>query len=335
MQIHRPLTFEERRYIEFRLRLKCSLREIGRKLGRDHSIIIREVASGGGRKRYTAATSEKRAARARTKRGRHRKLEDDIILHETVVRELKGGLAPHVIAGRLKTHPPGEDNPLFGKTISHEAIYQYIYEGEGRWEGLYSHLRYKHRKRRKHHSRKPRKNTIPERISIHERPLAVALRTTLGHWESDSVIYQKQKAILSVQVERKSRLLRFHRAVNKTAEETEQAWRKTIESLPKELFKTMTFDNGTEGARHLILRSEFQIDTYHCDAFASWQKGGVENANGIIRRFLPKQKDLSALTDREIYEIQERINNTPRKSLNYSTPNEVIAQYLSSGALIS
>ena len=153
-------------------------------------------------------------------------------------------------------------------------------------------------------------------------------RTTFGHWESDSVIYTKQKPVLSVQLERKSRLVRFHKTRDKTAEETEHAIRKTIESLPKECFKTMTFDNGTEGARHGNIRDDYEIDTYFCDTYSSWQKGGVENVNGIIRWFLPKTKDLSVLSDREIYDIQELINDTPRKCLGYRTPNEVIRQYL-------
>ncbi|MGK5094814.1 IS30 family transposase, partial [Deltaproteobacteria bacterium TL4] len=171
-------------------------------------------------------------------------------------------------------------------------------------------------------------------MSVHIRPDEIAARETFGHWESDSMIYQKQKTILSVQVERKSRLLRFRRARNKTAEETEHAIRKTVESLPPEFFKTMTFDNGTEGADHRMIRDDYGLQTYFCDPYASWQKGSVENINGIIRRFLPKQKDLSALTDREIYDIQETINNTPRKSLGYFTPNEVVSQYLQSGGAL-
>lgn len=142
------------------------------------------------------------------------------------------------------------------------------------------------------------------------------------------MIYPEQRNIFSVQIERKTRLVRIHRAANRTAAETELAIRRTVESLPKTLFQTMTFDNGTEGANHRMIRDDYGIDTYFCDAYASWQKGAVENVNGIIRRFLPKTKDLSAMTDREIYQIQETINDTPRKPLNYLTPNEVISQYL-------
>lgn len=328
MQIHRPLTLVEREFIEFRLRLKTKLREIGRRLGREHSIISREVSSNGGKKKYSATRAQKRADSNRKKRGRKRKLETDEALHEHVVSRLRAGASPDVIAGKLKASPPTSESPLFGKSISHEAIYQYIYDGEGRWEDLYSCLLYRHQKRRKRFGRKPRgKALIPERISIDLRPEEIAARTTFGHWESDSVIFPGQKNVLSVQVERKSRLVRFHKAPDKTAESTEHAIRKTIESLPEELFLTMTFDNGSEGANHRTIRDECGITTYFCDPYASWQKGSVENLNGIIRRFLPRTKDLSVLTDREIHEIQERINDTERKCLGYLTPNEVIRQY--------
>jgi len=326
MQTKTHFTLYEREKIEFYLRLKMSLREIGRKLNRDHGALSREIRRNTGhRKRYSAVLASRFEGERRHRR-KGRKLEKDWTLHDYVVGELRTGRSPDVIAGRMKRNPRPA---LQGKTVSHESIYRYIYEGAGRWEGLYHHLRYKRRIRHKRYQRKPQEKVrIPERISIHARPEEIETRRTFGHWESDTVIYVKQKPVISVQIERKARLLRFHRAGNKTAEETETAIRKTIESLPPQLFKTMTFDNGTEGANHRVIRDEFGIDTYFCDTYSSWQKGSVENINGIIRRYLPKQKDLSVLSDREIYEIQERINDTPRRCLQYLTPNEVIQQYL-------
>lgn len=329
MQIKRHLTHYEREKIEYYLRLKMGIRTIARKLKRDHSVISREARRNRSvAKKYGAATAARIEERRRRRR-KGRKLEKDVRLHDHVVRELRLGRSPDVIAGHMRTKPP---SALRGKTVSQESIYRYIYEGEGRWEGLYHLLRYRHRKRRKHYQRKPHgKARILERISIHARPEEIETRRTFGHWETDSMIYQKQKTILSVQVERKSRLLRFHRATGKTAEETEIAIRKTIDSLPLTFFKTMTFDNGTEGANHRLIRDDYGITTYFCDTYSSWQKGSVENMNGIIRRFLPKQKDLSVLSDRKIYELQETINDTPRRSLGYLTPNEVVRQYLVMG----
>jgi IS30 family transposase len=332
MQTKTHLTDVERKFIEFHLRLHFALREIGRRLGRDHSVISREVKRNlGGRKRYDAMTAVDLEAKRRARR-KGMKLEKDERLHDHVILELRRGLTPDVIAGCMKAFPVPS---LRGQTVSHESIYRYIYDGEGRYEGLFHLLAHHRQRRQKHGTRKPRQNSrIPERISIHARPEEVNDRKNFGHWESDTVIYSKQRAVLSVQIERVSRLLRFHRAPTKSAEDTEHSIRRTVESLPTGSVRTMTFDNGTEGARHTVIRDEYGIATYFCDAYASWQKGAVENANRIIRRYLPKTKDLSVLTDREIHDIQETINDTPRKSLGYRTPNYVAAQYLREGGAL-
>jgi len=325
MQTKTHLTQHERERIEFLRRLKTGIREIGRRLGRCHSVVSRELRRNkGGQVRYTASKAAEVEEKRRCKR-KGMKLEKDHLLHDHVVRELRSGRSPDIIAGRMKIDPPSE---LHGRTISTESIYHFIYEGEGRREGLYHLLPSTRPRRQKRGCRKRQKSRIPERISIHARDAEVTERTSFGHWESDTVIYSKQRGVLSVQVERASRLLRFHKAQTKSAEDTEHSIRKTVESLPRQAFQTMTFDNGTEGTRHTVIRDEYDIRTYFCDAYASWQKGAVENVNRIIRRFLPKTKDLSVLTDREIYDIQETINDTPRRCLRYRTPNEVAAQYL-------
>ena len=159
-----------------------------------------------------------------------------------------------------------------------------------------------------------------------------------GHLESDTVIYRKQKECLSVQYERSIQMVRFHRVADKSAEATHAAVVSTIESLPAELIKSVTYDRGTEGAFHWKLRLDYGIDTFHCDPYCSWQKGGVENVNGIIRRYLPIQTDLSQYSDNELMAIQEKINNRPRKSLGWKTPNEAYREILNrtlTGALIT
>ena len=138
------------------------------------------------------------------------------------------------------------------------------------------------------------------------------------------MIFSKQKTALSVQSERKSKLIRMHKVMDKTAEETKNALVRTAESVPKDLFLTLTFDNGTENVEHVEIKREYDVDTYFCDPFASWQKGGVENANKLIRHYLPRKTDLNQLTDKDIYDIQEKLNNRPRRCLNYLSPNEVI-----------
>lgn len=320
------LTFFERQIIESKLRTNQSHRDIAKALGRDRRVIDREIERNKpiGRP-YTAVVAERMARERETKRNvpklskrQHRTLK------EHVIAELRHDRSPEQIAGVLAKQPPVE---LKGQTVCTETIYQFIYEGEGRYEHLYPHLRRGRKKRRKHWARKPQKVAIPERISIHERPKEVLCKTTVGHWESDTVEGKRTtKENLSVQYERKLMLARLHKVADKTASETEQAIRKSIDSLPLPLFKTITFDNGGEAATHTNLKKDYGLQTFFCDAYASWQKGGVENLNGLIRQYIPKGTDISKLTDRQIYDIQERLNNRPRKSLNFLTPNQALAR---------
>lgn len=329
-----PLTFYERQQIEFYLRLKLKKREIARRLKRNHSIIVREVKrnppSGG---YYRADLAQARADRL-AKKTNKRKLDKDFWLLRYVEEQLAQGFSPQQIAGRLKRYPPLH---LKSKAISHESIYLYIYETIY-GKHLYHYLRRVQKKRRKHGSRRQRaKITIPGRISIHARPEAITQKVRYGDWEKDLLEFSKQKECLAVQYERKSMLVRLVKVINKTAEESLEAISHTINSLPLPLFQSMTFDNGGENASHTELKRSFGMETYFCDPYSAWQKGGVENINGLIRQYLPRRTDLSKLTDKGIYEIQEKLNNRPRKSLGYLTPNEVINQefYLESGALNS
>lgn len=318
------ITFYERQVIEAKLRQERSHRHIALFLRRDRRVIDREVERNcGDYSPYTATTAQRIADQRERKRIR-KKLERDPVLRAHVVAELRQDLSPEQIAGRLRKQPA--QTTLTGKCICAETVYQYIYAGEGRFEYLYPHLRRQHHRRRRHRARTPKKVVIPERISIHERPEEVTAKSRLGHWESDTAVCRKQQSALSVQYERKSQLLRLHKVADRSAEETTAALHDTVTSLPQSLFRTMTFDNGGEGARHGELRQAYGIATYFCDAYASWQKGGVENMNGLIRQYIPKDAKLDAMTDADIRAIQEKLNNRPRKSLHYLTPNEVIAQ---------
>jgi IS30 family transposase len=315
------LTFLQREWIELLNNKGYGPRTIGRFLKRDHTIISRELkrnTTPG--KKYSAITAQK-LADLKARKTNKRKLEKDQQLHDYVVTQLSEGLSPDEIAGVLKDHPPAL---LSGKRISYEAIYDYIYNGEGKFEGLYHCLRKKHKVRRKKQSRRKQKVAIPERVSIHERPQAANDRKRFGDWETDTVQFKKQKTALSVQYERKLMLARIHKVNNKTAEETERALSDSIDSLPVELFKTITWDNGKEGVCHTKIRDDYNITTYFCDPYSSWQKGGVENLNGLIREYLPKDTDMTTITDTDVYRIQERLNNRPRKKLGYISPNEAL-----------
>lgn len=312
------LTFYDRQKLGYWFRTKQSLREIAKIMRRDHSVLVRELKrnGNGNRKKYRADIAQ-RLFEERSHKQHKGKLDKYPELKELVVKGLKKEWSPDVISGKMRVEKRKQ-------TISHESIYNYVYNRDGRYEGLYRYLPQGRSKRHKLYSRKKSKLSIPERVSIHQRPVYIDERKRYGDWESDSMIFSKQKTIISVQSERKSKLIRMHKAKDKSADETRNALVRTVESIEKDLILTITFDNGTEGAQHTEIKKEYGIDTYFCDPFASWQKGGVENANRLIRYYLPRNTDLSELTDRDVYEIQEKLNNRPRKCLNYKSPNEII-----------
>ncbi|MBI5421094.1 MAG: IS30 family transposase [Parcubacteria group bacterium] len=320
------ITFFERQIIESGLRVGKPVRAIAKCLSRDHRVIQREVNRNRMFIRPYSAILAQRLTDQREQKRHQRKLEklEFQPLRQYVIKQLKEDLSPEQIAGVTTQQPPLE---LKGQSISHESIYQYVYEGGGRFENLYYHLRRKRKKRQKQRARKPQKIVIPERISIHQRPAEINEKLAFGHWESDTLEGKRSiKEYVSVQYERKSQLARLHKIIDKSAIETEEVIRDSIGSLPQYLWQSITFDNGLEGANHYQLKNDYQLKTYFCDAYAAWQKGGVENLNGLIRQYIPKGSDISKLTEDQIYAIQEKLNNRPRKSLNYLTPNQVIAQ---------
>jgi len=327
------ITFYEREKIELYLKMKKTHRWIGKRLCRSHTDISREVKRNSNKFFPYRAVDAQRLHEARLLKKNRKKLEkyENNKLKEYVVSSLKDDLSPDQIAGRLKNEPSSE---LTGFAISHESIYQYIYNGAGRFELLYPHLRTGRHKRQRRFDRKKRsKINIPERVPIHFRPEEANKKERFGDWETDSMIFSKQKEILSTQYERKTMLCRLHKLPNKTAAETENAIADSVESLPKGMWLTITRDNGTENADHLNTLNNFDIQSYFCDPYCSWQKGGDENLNKLVRQYLPKKADMSKVTDDDIYIIQEKLNNRPRKSLNYLTPNEITAKYIESGAV--
>lgn len=322
-----PITFSEREKLEFLVRCHLGIREMARRLHRDHTVIMRELKRNTGRgDRYTAMSAE-RFVQQRRQRTRLRKLDQDNRLYWQVRLHLQERLSPEQIAGLLCAER--------GRSvISHETIYQYIYTGQGRFSGWHHYLRRSQRDRQPRQQRKRRKPKIPQRISIHARPTEINQRLTYGHWETDSMVFSKQKERLSVQYERKGQLVRIHKVADGSAAATLDALRNSVESLPRELWNSCTFDNGVEGVKHSVLRDDYDIPTYFCDPYASWQKGGVENMNGLIRQYLPRSTDLSQVTDVMIQWIEDQLNNRPRKGLGYQTPNQVIQSYLQGGGAL-
>lgn len=319
------LTFREREWIEFHVDIGLSYRSIAKFLNRNHTVISREITRNSSPHFPYRAVIAQKAADRKSKKTNTRKLTTDKQLNKYVVASLSKDWSPEQISGRLKEHPPPR---LVGKRICPETIYQYVYN-DGRDESfnrLYTHLRKAKSHRQPRYSRKPRNVvTIPDRTSIHERPETIDKKEGYGNWESDTMSCKYRKPV-SVQYERKAQLVRVHKLPSYRADDTIAAIKDSVDSLPQELWQSITLDNGGEGARHTELRDDYGIDTYHCDPYKSWQKGGVENMNGLLRQYLPKGINLNDIDDYQIYEIQEKLNNRPRKSLNYLTPNEIVKQ---------
>lgn len=303
------------------------MRQIARYLHRDHSVIIRELRRNKERNGMYRSSSAHQRYLDRLNRPHRHKLDDDDVLRNWMIKKMREGWSPPMIAAKLKNRP--DQAWMKSKGICHETIYQYIYGGEGRFMGLYQLLVRKHKRRCRRYARKSKKSKgILYMTPIKFRPMEINKKQEFGHLESDTMIYRNQSECLSVQYERRTQLLRFHRIRNKSAEATHEAVSRTIESLPTERIKSITYDRGTEGALHWKLRLDYKIDTFHCDPYCSWQKGGVENVNGIIRRYLPISTDLSQYSDGDLMAIQEQINGRPRKSLGWKTPNEAYREIL-------
>lgn len=324
-----PLTLYEREKLQLYLRSVASLREIANMLHRDHSVLVRELQRNTCRDgTYRAQMAQAYADRRRNK-PRRKKLEADEDLKHFVVSKLSlEQWSPEQIAGRIKKRL---DPSMNGKGISHETIYEFIYEGQGRSLGLYQYLRRKHKKRQKRYARKHRrKSPIPFVTPIQFRPMDIQEKKAFGHWESDTTICENKGEAVSVQYERSTQLARLTKTADKTAEATESVLRDLVESIS---VKSLTLDRGSEGGHHWKLRLDYGIDTYHCDPYSSWQKGGVENLNGLIRQYLPRGIDLSQISHHQIYVIQEQLNNRPRKGLGYQSPNERLRELQASGVV--
>ena len=233
-------------------------------------------------------------------------IERDHALRTFVVDRLAEGWTPEQISGWLKG---GNERRL--QAVSCETIYAFIYRAAQRTEQLWRYLTRRHKRRRPRRSR-PSQDTI-NRVSIHERPKTVDCRTEGGHWEGDLIICKRTRPVLVLH-ERKSRVTLAARLAGKTAAETISVMLAVFARIEPALRKSITFDNDTAFAQHALLRTMRAMTTWFCDAYASWQKGGVENANGRLRRWLPRQIDIDQVSDEEIQDIVITANLTPRNA---------------------
>ena len=230
------------------------------------------------------------------RRRREALIEKDQALRTFVLDRLAEGWTPEQIAGWLKA---GNERRL--RAVGCETIYAFIYRAAQKAEQLWRYLTRRHKRRRPRRSR-PSRDTIKDRVSIHERPENIDARTEAGHWEGDLIICKRTRPVLVLH-ERKSRVTLAARLVGKTAAETISVMLAVFARIEPALRKSITFDNDTAFAQHALLKTRRAMTTWFCDAYASWQKGGVENANGRLRRWLPRQIDIDKVSDEEIQDI--------------------------------
>ncbi len=318
---YKHLSQEEREIIANLLSEGSSLGDIAKAVGRNKGTISRELKRNcpPERRRYVPCRAHARANERKTNANTHARLTNALV-RQYVKDGLAEGWSPEQISGRIRIDHPGQ-------SIHHEAIYQYIYhpQNSDRLE-LIQLLRRAHKKRRnKSIGRKVRKTKIPGRIPIDARPKSVESRRYAGHWEGDSLISRKSKVALNTLVERKSRLVLITKLSRKSADETNKAIIDRLKSFPAKGRQTLTLDNGTENAKHEKLSAKLGIRCYFARPYASWERGANENANGLIRWYLPKGTDFRTITPEQIARVEHLLNNRPRKCLGYKTPLEVAA----------
>jgi len=318
------LSLAEREEISRGLVANQSLRSIARKLGRAASTVSREVFRNGGRAVYRATTSDK-AAWDKALRPKTCKLACYPELARAVSRKLRRKWSPQQIAGWLKRNHPEEIH----KTVSHETIYRSLYiqaRGVLKKE-LLDHLRAKRTVRRSRHASLKRNGLgqVKDAVSISKRPPSVEDRAVPGHWEGDLIGGSKNSYIATL-VERHSRYVMLAKVDNKDTESVITALIKQSKRMPKELYKSLTWDRGKELADHPRLTMATDVEVYFCDPHSPWQRGSNENTNRLLRQYLPRGTDLSVHSQAKLSAIARQLNERPRKTLQYQTPAEKFNQ---------
>lgn len=244
------------------------------------------------------------------------------------LEKLRSGWSPEQIAGRLKLEHPKDPSWQIGT----ETIYRFIYGQKARdlfpQTPLWEYLRRKQKRRRKQKGRKAQRARIPDRVSIHDRPEAVELKKEVGHWEGDTVVGLGHRNGLHTAYERVLSLTRMRKMASLKAEASIQAQERIYRPLPEAIRKSMTLDNGIEHVNHAQLKEKLGIKTYFADPYSAWQRGGNENANLWIRYYFPKGTDFATISEEEIQDVEDELNNRPRKRLGFKTPMEVFTECL-------
>lgn len=312
------LSLDERCRLRGLMEMGLGTGEIARRLGRHRGTIYREIARNRCVDDYRPDSADRRAW---VRKLRGSKIQRSIHLRDHVEDRLAMGWSPEQIAGRMELD-------TMERAVSTESIYRYVYSPAGRCAGLPRYLAQRKTRRGRRRRNGQQEPAIPNRVSIHHRPAEALSRRVFGHWEGDLMHFRRQSDILLTLQERCSRLTLAERLYSKAAADTATAIIDRLAALPSSAVQTITHDNGGEFAQHDCVKSAIGLQAFFCDPHSPWQRGGIENANGRLRRDLPRKASLCGYTDDDIDSIIWNLNSTPRKCLGFKTPIEAFASHL-------
>lgn len=319
-------TREERYIVSYLSIAGFPLREIARRLGRHHTSISREIK----RNRPTYADdavywhdAAEYFEKKRRHKARHRRRQHESLMTYVTTR-LKLDWSPEEIAGRLRIDYPDDEK----MRISHETVYRWIYCDSRNNGDLHNHLRRRHKYRRRQKRYGSGRRFILGRVAICQRPRIVDTRERFGDWEGDTVEGCKGSGGLATHVERKCRYLLAAKLADKKAATMTIQSIKSFRRTPRILRQTLTVDNGKEFSQFKDIETKTGLKVYFADPYSAWQRGTNENTNGLLRQYFPKGTDFRNVSEKEVAMVVKKLNNRPRKCLNYQTPHEVFRQVL-------
>ena len=312
MRNYKQLSQAQRYQIEILNKAGKNQKEIAELLGVSPATICRELKRNKGKKGYRPRQAQIKAVKRRREAAKALKMTGEVIL--VIEEKICLDWSPEQVSGWLKINQ--------GIFISHERIYQHIWEDKRHGGTLYTHLRQSNKKRKKQYGSKDKRGQIRNRISIDERPAIVAEKTRIGDWEIDTVIGQNHQGALVTIVDRVSKFTLIKKVDSKHAEVVTEA---TISLLLPYLDKTLTItaDNGKEFAGHETMKEQLNADVYFAHPYHSWERGLNENTNGLIRQYFTKGSSFENITDDEVEAVMNKLNHRPRKTLKFKTPHTV------------
>ena len=316
MREYRQLTEEDRIEIYAMKQAGKQQKQIAMRLGVNPSTISRELARNTGLRGYRPRQAQQKTVYRRFTARKAVKMTPEAI--DYIESKLREQHSPEQITERMKL-----DRHWHGPVVSHERIYQHIWQDKAQAGILYKGLRIGGTKqRRKRRNSRDMRGTIKNRVGIENRPDIVERKIRIGDWEGDTVIGKNHQGALVTLVDRKSKLTLIGKVTRYRADAVEQTIIHLMKGLARHNF-TLAVDNGKEFSNHESVAKALQIKVFFADPYSAWQRGLNENTNGLIRQYVPKGYDVRVLTDEQVERIMNRLNNRPRKSLGFLTPNEV------------